>query len=87
MVDAVSIQTYNYEGRNLCQIHLPGNGLSEEQLNEYTADLSDDLVVIRDRFQHSIIHLFSTLTGNVVGDGKYVHSVSILEKCFKYLFD
>lgn len=76
MVDGILIQIYNYEGHILCHIRLPGNVQNGEPLNEHTADISNDVVVIKDRSQHSIIHLFSTQTGNVIGDGKYVHSVS-----------
>lgn len=81
MVDGILIQIYNYEGRILCHIRLPGN--VGESLNEHTADISNDVVVIKDRSQHSIIHLFSTQTGNVIGDGKYIHSVSIVVKNYK----
>lgn len=83
MIDGVtSIQIYNYEGRVQCPIRLPGTVQSGEPLNERTAAISNDVLAIRDRSQHSIVHLFATQTGNVIGDGKFVHNVKCLY-CYK----
>ena len=74
LVDSLSVQILNYEGRTLCNIRILSFG---EPFNEQTAAIANDLVVLRDRAQHSLIHLFDPQNGRVAGDGEIQHQVNI----------
>lgn len=76
LVDSLSIQVWNFEGRTLSTIRLPPSAtIGGEPFTEQTAAIANDVVVLRDRAQHSLIHLFDPLNGRTAGDGPITHNV------------
>lgn len=53
-------------------------GAVDEALSERTVGLSNDVIVVRERFQPFSIKFFDVLNGNSIGDSKITHSVIIL---------
>ncbi|KAF7629993.1 hypothetical protein Mgra_00009022 [Meloidogyne graminicola] len=78
LVDLISLQVLNYEGKILCNIKMLSFG---EPFNEQTITIANDLLVLRDRAQHSLIHLFDPQNGRVAGDGEIQHQSNIVEIC------
>ncbi|CAK5075732.1 unnamed protein product [Meloidogyne enterolobii] len=78
LVDSSSVQVLNYEGKSICNIKISSFG---EPFNEQTASIANDLVVLRDKTQHSLIHLFDPQNGRVAGDGEIKHLSNIVELC------
>uniref|UniRef100_A0A915MED8 Intraflagellar transport protein 80 homolog n=1 Tax=Meloidogyne javanica TaxID=6303 RepID=A0A915MED8_MELJA len=78
LVDSSSVQVLNYEGKLICNIKISSFG---EPFNEQTAAIANDLVVLRDKTQHSLIHLFDPQNGRVAGDGEIKHLSNIVELC------
>ncbi|KAL7072197.1 hypothetical protein ACQ4LE_008505 [Meloidogyne hapla] len=78
LVDSTSVQILNYEGKTLSNIKISSFG---EPFNEQTAAIANDLVVLRDKTQHSLIHLFDPQNGRVAGDGEIKHQSNIVELC------
>ncbi|CAK5051700.1 unnamed protein product [Meloidogyne enterolobii] len=78
LVDSSSVQVLNYEGKSICNIKISSFG---EPFNEQTAAIANDLVVLRDKTQHSLIHLFDPQNGRVAGDGEIKHLSNIVELC------
>ncbi|KAL6734894.1 hypothetical protein Aduo_005385 [Ancylostoma duodenale] len=75
--DGQTLFVFNYDGRLLCEIKVPGNGTSA--ISEKVTSLSNDVVAIRDRAETSTLWFFDPTSGKSLGDGKIVHEREITE--------
>ncbi|VDN23637.1 unnamed protein product [Cylicostephanus goldi] len=69
--DGQTVLVFNYDGRSLCEVKVPGNGTSN--ISEKTIALSNDVLAIRDRGETSTICFFDPTSGRALGDEKIVH--------------
>ncbi|EPB73396.1 hypothetical protein ANCCEY_07511 [Ancylostoma ceylanicum] len=75
--DGQTLFVFNYDGRILCEIKVPGNGTSA--ISEKVTSLSNDVVAIRDRAETSTVWFFEPTSSKTIGDGKIVHEREITE--------
>ncbi|VDN24702.1 unnamed protein product, partial [Cylicostephanus goldi] len=59
--DGQTVLVFNYDGRSLCEVKVPGNGTSN--ISEKTIALSNDVLAIRDRGETSTICFFDPTSG------------------------
>ncbi|KJH48737.1 WD domain, G-beta repeat protein [Dictyocaulus viviparus] len=75
--DGQTLFILNYDGRNLCEIKVPGNGV--DLISERSTSLSSDTVATRDRGESTTVWLFDPISSKSQGDGKIVHEREIVE--------
>uniref|UniRef100_A0A183BU10 WD_REPEATS_REGION domain-containing protein n=1 Tax=Globodera pallida TaxID=36090 RepID=A0A183BU10_GLOPA len=80
LVENSSVQLFNFEGRILSTIRIPSSP-SGEPFTEQTAAIANDLIVLRDQAQHSLVHLFDPQNGRTAGDGPITHNLDVTELC------
>ncbi|KAL3116568.1 hypothetical protein niasHT_001052 [Heterodera trifolii] len=68
LVESFAVQVFNFEGRILSTIQIPPSAAGEP-FTEQTVAIANDLVVLRDQSQHSLVHLFDPQNGRTAGDG------------------
>ncbi len=74
MVDGSSVTIHGYEGRQQCSIKFPG--MRTEVLSDRTVGLANDALIVKDKTDEKIVHVFDVTSGKPIGDGKIVHSVA-----------
>uniref|UniRef100_A0A914H2A7 Uncharacterized protein n=1 Tax=Globodera rostochiensis TaxID=31243 RepID=A0A914H2A7_GLORO len=80
LVESSSVQLFNFEGRILSTIRIPSSPAGEP-FTEQTAAIANDLIVLRDQAQHSLVHLFDPQNGRTAGDGPITHNLDVTELC------
>ncbi|CAJ0606800.1 unnamed protein product [Cylicocyclus nassatus] len=75
--DGQIVLVFNYDGRSLCEVKVPGIGTSN--ISEKTIALSNDVLAIRDRGETSTICFFDPTSGRALGDEKIVHEREVVE--------
>ncbi|KAL3105337.1 hypothetical protein niasHT_026070 [Heterodera trifolii] len=80
LVESSAVQVFNFEGRILSTIQIPPSAAGEP-FTEQTMAIANDLIVLRDQSQHSLVHLFDPQNGRTAGDGPITHNVEVTELC------
>lgn len=74
LIDGTNLSIQTYDGRQQCLLKLPGQQRIDS-FSQQTIALSNDCVAIIDRVDKKLIHLFDTISGKTLGDGKIQHNV------------
>ncbi|XP_076064271.1 intraflagellar transport protein Oseg5 [Oratosquilla oratoria] len=77
VVDGGSLYVFSYDGRMICSPRWPG--MRTDVLNSRTVSLANDTIVVRDKTDEKLVHLFDATTGKPLNDGKpWAHKLDIL---------
>jgi intraflagellar transport protein 80 len=79
LVDSVTgLQIFTYEGHVVCTPKLPA--VQVAVLNRQTVSLSNDTLVVRDKKDEKVVHVFDATSGKPLGEGKpFSHTMEIAE--------